>query len=225
MIVFREILFVLLVLAPLFIAIPLVLSGKKRKVPLRIDDGFLAILLMAIVGVLVNPMSSGETYWRQVIVLALSMGLYAAVWLGHPEKVRVLYCLAILCCSIGSGYLLDAVSDGYRDNRYVTAYTARREIIKKQLELVLQINEVDQEFPAGYIDKNSPILSLLPAADSEYIELQMHKHGYSYQAVSRWHTSLTGLYYLQRGPAQLWYPGGKVKEEIMNSEWRMRSGK
>lgn len=215
----REILFVLIILAPLYIATPLVVLCLKQKVPIRLVPGLIAALGVYALFGLFPPFSIGATYWHIGFITMISVGSYAAVWQAHRLWVRVFCTAGIMICGIIAGCLLYGLSDGYRDNTRDTSYMYRDKVATNLQDLLLA-TAAERTFPAGYITENSPVLTPLSPSEKAAFEVDMRKWGYSWKIVSRWHTPLTGLYRVDKAPMHLWYPGGKIKDTMDKIEWR-----
>lgn len=224
MFILREVFFVLLVLAPLFIALPLAVSAIKQKVRVNYIAGLIAIVVVLLIGMFMHPFSVYTTYWNVVYVTALAMGIYVAISHAHRRPKYYAYTIAILLTGSIASILIYTISmsSGYRDNNRSRYYNVVRDSATKTIKLTLLFYSSDKSFPAGYIEKNSPILTSLPATEEKDIKAMLLKNYYSSKSIHRWHTPITGLYYVNRQKVYLWYPGGKIKDEIGNIRWQKK---
>ena len=216
----REILFVLLILTPLAIAATNAVACLRQGNARSVFHGLCAAALTFVVWmVLLHPLAVCESYDRIGIILTISVGIYVSVYLAHRQWVRVVCLTSIYLSSVLALILLYAISDGYRDNPRPKPYMVARESATKRLAAELLLTSADRMFPAGDVTSGSPILTALSVDSRTVIEADLAKWGYSWHVIRRWHTWLTGMYRVDRTPMRLWYPGGKVKEAIVNFTW------
>lgn len=224
MFILREVLFVVLVLAPLFVALPLTVSGIKQKVRVSYIAGLIAIILTVVIGMIMAPFYLSGTYLNIVLITAFALGIYTAISYTYRRSEFYAYITAIFLTGIIATILIYSISNGYRDNKRSKVYYVVRESATKDIKFSLVTYAANRSFPAGYIDKNSPILTSLPAKEEKDIEAKLLKNGCSWKVIHRWHTPITGLYYVDRQKVHLWYPGGKIKDEIDNIRWQKKTG-
>lgn len=245
----REVFFVLMVFAPLVITLPLVASTTIQKVlysffqrifafigrPLapagekpKVKENYKFWLIYLIVLFLIqsiHPLSGFTNYWNIVVVTALAFCIYVALSYAHRRTISYACITAIIFSGYVAFILIYPFRDGYSDNNRDTKfYNAMRDTVAHDIRLALITYAADKKFPAGYIEKSSPILTSLPATEEKDIEAKLLEHGYSWKLVHRWHTSITGQYYVDRQKVYLWYPGGKIKDEIDNIRWQKKAG-
>ena len=219
--ILREILFVVLVFSPFAIAVPLAIDCRRRGANGRIVRGLLIGTATLCLWALLQPLTIGITYWHFALISALAMTVFGMVSSAFPRRQQIFGFLSILLCGLLAYLALFQISDGYRDNRRVQAYYARRENLRRQLHAALAESAANQSFPAGYFFLDSPLLSSLPVAKRKETLAQLSQWGYAWTTSWRWHTPLTGLYRVDRTPMRLWYAGGTVEDHtLMKLEWR-----
>lgn len=245
----REVFFVLMVFAPLVITLPLVASstiqkalhsffsrifalvgrplppyGEKPKVEENYKFWVSQILLIGIFE-LQHYLFGYTNYWNTAIVTALAIGIYVLISYAHRRTFSYVYIIFIIYSGLFASILIDSFKDGYSGKNLDMRYDlVIRDLETNDIKPALIKYSADKTFPAGYIEKNSPILTSLPATEEKDIGAEISKIGYSWRIVHRWHTPITGLYYVNRQKAYLWYPGGKIKEEINNIRWQKKTG-
>lgn len=215
----REIMFLLLFLLPLSIALLFVLLSRKNGATLRVKAGIIAFLITFVIWMGVTPMTRSGVYWRIGCIIAFSIGIYTSVWLGHRVWLRLLLMMCIALAGITAAFMLSRIDGGYRGDNVNNCHVYRADAAEYVKETLLRF-EGDSIYSAGYITKGSPIIAALPASKQNVIEIVVEESGYDCRILTRWHTPFTGLYRVDTSPMRLWYPGGKIKDNIDNIEWR-----